>query len=199
MFQGGHEHIERLFLDLDRQTVFAQLSQPDGRLVRAFAKPDQVLGQHRRYALILTNAIRGAPGEPAEASPEFVACIARPDGYCGEHGRVVDSLRTQFEPNRIVAASLFTTLSATAWLEKARDLLAFTSPGFQPVHPKAVFNLSEITSITYQIQTKTSPAQFTATPLNLTYMQGAGRIALGSCRSPPSCPTDRRRPTVIRL
>lgn len=157
------------------------LYDPSGR---AFAKPEQVLGQHRRYALIVTNAIRDAFGEPAEASPEFAACIARPDGYCGQLGRVVESLRSQFEPNQIVAASLFTTLSATAWMEKARDLLTFTSPCFQPVCPKSVFKFSEITSITSQQQSKSAPSQFTAIPLNLTYMQGVGRMAFGSFRSP---------------
>ena len=96
----------------------------------------------------------------------------------------MESLRSQFEPNQIVAASLFTTLSATAWLEKARDLLASTSPASSLSAPKSVFKFSEITSITSQQQSKSAPSQFTAIPLNLAYMQGVGRIAFGSFRSP---------------
>ena len=40
-----------------------------------YAKPDEVLDQHRKYALLVTNAVRDVAGAAAEADPEFLACI----------------------------------------------------------------------------------------------------------------------------
>ena len=49
----------------------------------AYAKPDASLDQHRRFVLIVTDAIRDPSGNPVIADPAFTACIqsSAPDNY----------------------------------------------------------------------------------------------------------------------
>ena len=120
-----------------------------------YAKPDEVLDQHRKYALLVTNFVKDVAGAVVEADPEFLACINSPaDDYCGEAAAIIRPINETFRrfggTRRIVAASVFTTLSATAWLEKARDLL----PGFPsvaaPAASKSVFSVSELQSVLFR-------------------------------------------------
>src|SRR5437588_463377 len=48
----------------------------------AFAEPDEILSQHRRYALVVTNAVRDANNDPVEPDPDFTACIWQRGEYC---------------------------------------------------------------------------------------------------------------------
>jgi dienelactone hydrolase len=147
----------------------------------AYAKPDEILSQHRRYALVVTDAVRDRAAAPVSADAAFRACVSQQDGYCGQLGQVVAQVGPLFAPRNIVAASFFTTLSATAWLEKARNQLENTSPGFQL---KAGFKLSELAAITHQQQTKPNPPQFQPSNVPLYLLKGVGQVAFGSYRSP---------------
>ena len=74
--------------------------------------------QHRRYLLVVTQGVRDEQGNAVERDPAFDACITQPDGdYCDRLAATVLALD---DPSLVVAASLFTTLSATAWIEGAR-------------------------------------------------------------------------------
>jgi hypothetical protein len=75
-------------------------------------------------------------------------------------------------------------MSATAWLENARDQLDNTPAGVFLPSTKNVFELSHLASVTYQRQTNYSPAAFAPSGLNLYFLQGVGRIGFGSFRSP---------------
>jgi len=95
----------------------------------AYFKPNEIFDQHRRYLLVVTDEVRDAAGDPVEADPAFVACVTQPGGeYCT---RLAAALGTIPDAARVIAASEFTTLSATAWLESARRRLAETPPNFR--------------------------------------------------------------------
>ena len=44
----------------------------------AYAKPDEFFDQHRRYALVVTDAVKDVAGAPVKADPAFQACLASP-------------------------------------------------------------------------------------------------------------------------
>src|SRR6478736_3589523 len=82
----------------------------------AYAKPDDFFDQHRRYALVVTDAVKDAIGDPVEPDPAFLACAQQPDtDYCTALQGALDDLTARVAPGSIVAASIFTTMSATSW------------------------------------------------------------------------------------
>ena len=49
----------------------------------ATARSNDVLDQHRHYAILVTDAVQDAAGNPVTADPNFTACIQAPaDDYC---------------------------------------------------------------------------------------------------------------------
>jgi hypothetical protein len=86
-----------------------------------FAKPDRLLDQQRRYALVVTDAVRDPAGAAVEPEPGVPVCGQETLPDCGRLAEAVT-------PRRVVGASLFTTLSATAWLERARTALGGVEP-----------------------------------------------------------------------
>src|SRR5204863_8111961 len=100
---------------------------------------DQLLDQHTRYALIVTRGVRDADGEPIQAGEAFERF--RHDLNFGQtHDPALKEYRTDLlgalEAARqagvagadVVTASVFTTQSATAILEKIRDQLHAATP-----------------------------------------------------------------------
>lgn len=155
----------------------------------AFAKPDEFLDQHRRYALVVTNAIRDTSGARIGTDPAFRACISARDGYCGQLREAIGGVASLFGTGNfltesgIVAASVFTTMSATSWLEKARDQLQNSSINFSRP-PKSVFQVSDLASMIWHAQTGVEPAAFTDTSLQLRFISNVGRLAFASYDSP---------------
>jgi len=152
----------------------------------AFAKPDVVLEQSRRYLLVVTDGVRDAAGDAVEPDPGFQACAARQIGgsYCE---RVADALALAaplFESQRIVGASLFTSLSATAWLEQARAAVVgaphqFTAGPTSPIPVQSVRSLT--------VRTQTGAGQFSDLTIPVAQFVapfGVGRVVFGSIRSP---------------
>lgn len=95
----------------------------------------------------------------------------------------------------IVSAGVFTTQSTTAVLEKIRDQIKATTPAppdfnLSPEGGQTVFNLDDVTGITWNQQTHHDPDQFKPMPLStelaaLHLIPGAvGRIAYGKYASP---------------
>ena len=68
----------------------------------AFAEPDEILSQHRRYALVVTNAVRDARGDPVEPDPAFLACIGRQGAYCERVAGALGRIAIQLIPPRQV-------------------------------------------------------------------------------------------------
>jgi dienelactone hydrolase/cytoskeletal protein CcmA (bactofilin family) len=151
----------------------------------AFAKPNQVLNQKSEYLLVVTSLVRDAGEQPVAADPGFATCLASTTGYCSALSSAVKtSLRATASYN-VVAASLFTTMSATSWLEQARRYVDANPPG--PATILATAALSNLTNITWV------PQGTTAGPENvpLAALANVGSIAIGAFNSPDFLsPTD---------
>ncbi|MCP5112862.1 MAG: hypothetical protein GY953_18710, partial [bacterium] len=120
----------------------------------AYAKPDELLHQHSRYVLVVTSAIRDVEGDPVVVDPAYPTYLGQPATQSWELGRTVRTVAHLFQPHEIVAASRFTTVSATRWLEQARNALENTVASVQMTGQRSVFDLSEVASITCQFETK---------------------------------------------
>ena len=148
----------------------------------AHFKPNEVFDQHRRYLLVVTQDVRDEQGDAVERDPAFDACITQPDGdYCGRLSAAVLALD---DPSLVVAASLFTTLSATAWIEGARDQVGDMEPNFRPVGEPNVYQFRNLLAIT--IRTETGPGLFDdlTVPQPSLVLPNIDRIAFGVYESP---------------
>jgi hypothetical protein len=156
---------------------------------------DELLAQHTRYALIVTNGVHDAEGQPVEASDAFRRF--RHDVHGEYKHELLDAIhaarRLGVRESDIVTASVFTTESATAVLEKIRDQLHAATP--EPADfllgekgERAVFDLDEVTGIRWQQQTGDNPPAFTTTPVDLAPLRvipgAVGQLAFGKYLSP---------------
>jgi len=92
-----------------------------------------------------------------------------------------------------VSASVFTTQSSTAMLEKIRDQIKSATPGPAEFNlasdaTRTLFSLDEVTGITFNQQTRTNPIGFTPVSFNLPLLRilpgVVGKIAFGKYLSP---------------
>lgn len=154
----------------------------------AFAKPDNVLDQHRRYALVVTDAVRDWAGDPVGAAPAFNACASPqpPNEYCAAVSQAVALAAPLMDLRRIVAASVFTTLSATDWMEKARAQLRNAPAAATMAEPRGGFRLADLSGLVWRRQTGVNPSRFDefALPIDNPLLAGVGGVAFGSFRSP---------------
>jgi pimeloyl-ACP methyl ester carboxylesterase len=196
------------------QTVF--LISPSGRIVginrivwdpltnTLHAESDELLDQHTRYALIVTNGLRDAQGNPIEPSEDFQRF--RHDLNLGQTGdrdikayrkALLDAIEaartTGTQEADIVAASVFTTQSSTATLEKIRDQIKSSTPAAADFNlafngSRTVFALDSVTSITFNQQVSVAPATASPTPLNVSLLRikpgAVGQVAFGKYLSP---------------
>lgn len=157
---------------------------------------DALLDQHTRYALIVTRGVRDQDGNPVDASEEFRQFRQRVrEGY--KHAlleAIHAARRVGFQELDIATASVFTTQSATAIMEKIRDQIKAATPAqadfnLGPGGTRTVFPLEAVTSVTWLRQTRDNPPGF-ALPLQLDLqllrmIPGAVRqIAFGKYVSP---------------
>ena len=155
----------------------------------AYAKPDTFLDQARQYAIVVTDAVLDAAGDPVEPADGFVACLDRRIGgaYCAQLSAVVARYGSLFTPRRVVNASLFTTLSGTSFLEKARSAIQTSPVSFQRTLPASV-PLETLRAMSVRAQVRTGDNAFEEFPLpvppSLLAQAGMGRIGLGSFRAP---------------
>jgi Bacterial virulence factor lipase N-terminal len=163
---------------------------------------DEFLAQHTRYALLVTNGLRDLGGDPVEASEAFVGF--RKNLNYGQtedpalkvyRKALLDGLAAAatvgVPPDDVVLASVFTTQSATAVLEKIRDQLIASSPEpadflLGPGGTRTVFARSDVTSILFNQQVGANPSVFS--PANvflgaLPVSGPVGTLAFGKYRS----------------
>jgi hypothetical protein len=166
-------------------------------------QPDALLQQHSRYLLVVTNGVRDAKGHRIED--------ARDDHRRGHHEYdrdLRDSMRWGWHRNRVVAASLFTTQSITADLQKISRQIKHSTPS--PVDfvignggtARAVFAPSEILGIQFQRQVGTAPtfdASFLPTPALNVVPNSVGQIAYGRFTSPDYQAAGKYIPTTDTL
>ncbi|MFN7937323.1 MAG: Ig-like domain-containing protein [Bryobacteraceae bacterium] len=128
----------------------------DAKNFTAYGKPDQAMDQHRRYLLVVTDAVKDEAGDAVEADDAYRGCAG--DGAADDYCKALNGAVKTVEGARIVGASVFTTMSATAWLETARNALENTSPTVSRPPGKNYFRVNSVVRATWQMQTRTSGA-----------------------------------------
>lgn len=168
------------------------------------AESDELLDQHTRYALVVTNGLRDAQGRPVEATDAFRRF--RHDLNFGQTGdrdlkdyrkELLDALEAARAvgvlESDIVSASVFTTQSSTAMLEKIRDQIKSATPASADFNlgsggTRTVFSLDGVTAITFNQQTRVTPVGFTPLTLDVSLLRiipgAVGQIAFGKYASP---------------
>lgn len=165
---------------------------------------DDLLDQHTRYVLVVTKHLRNENDKAIKPAREFLrfadddVAESTGDPDRDAYRAVLRSALTELDTHgivpkgQVVAASVFTTQSATSILEKIRDQIHAATPdpadfllGASGV--RTVFFLDEMTSVRWNQQTGTAPA-FTLRTLDLsaihTFPGAVGRVAFGKYRSP---------------
>jgi hypothetical protein len=156
---------------------------------------DQLLDQHTRYALIVTDGVQDQGSDRVEATEEFRHFRQTVQGtYKHELVEAIHAAHHLGVRERdIVTASVFTTESATAILEKIRDQVHAGTPGPADFNlglggERTVFNRADVTSIHWEQQTGDNPPAFTGTNLDLSLLDiipgSVGQIAFGKYLSP---------------
>lgn len=160
-----------------------------------FAKPNQVLNQQSQYLLVATDSVHDSTGKKVKEDDAFANCLKSSDTYCEALEKALQNVPQQpASANKIVTASLFTTMSATTWLENARAYVDATEPpAVLPagVSPTGVvdaglptcFNLSDVTSITWTPQESGNDLGNSET-ITPSMLSGVGKIAFGFFMSP---------------
>jgi hypothetical protein len=173
---------------------------------------DELLDQHTSYALIVTRGIRdtlGHPVEPAKAFAKFIYGLNLGQTREGREYRrallrgLVTAALFGVLPHEVAVASVFTTQSVTAVLEKIRDqvklgTLAPADFALGPGGTRAVYPLSALTDIVSLRQTTTAPT-FISVPtpflaLSLSAPGAVGTVAFGKYLSPNYLRVDRSIP-----
>jgi hypothetical protein len=151
----------------------------------ARARANDLLDQHRHYAILVTDAVKDTSGTPVTADPNFTACIQAPaNDYCNLLAQIVGTYGSAAGSQNIVAASVFTTLSATTWLEQARDLLPQMPVGFHAVG--SAVKAANVTVATLKAQVGVNPDKFQSFPQTIPsgVFDGVDRLVFGTYQSP---------------
>jgi hypothetical protein len=156
---------------------------------------DESLEQHTRYALIVTRGVRGLSGEPVRASNAFrhFRHVVRGPYKRALLAAILAARRLGVRESDIVSASVFTTQSVTAILEKVRNQIKSAEPQaadflLGPAGARAVFQLDEVTGMTFHPHTRVNAPGLDTVPLDLGLLRifpGAiERMAFGRYSSP---------------
>ena len=160
---------------------------------------DQLLQEHSRYMLVISDGVRDASGKKIKSGGwgEDIGVAQGRDSEGVEYRRELrDAMQSQRGgPDKIVAASVFSTQSASADLAKINAQIKQTVPtsvdfmiaqaGGQAV--RAVFPAASVQAVQFKRQVTTAPGFSTSVlPLGaLGIVPGAlGQIAYGRYRSP---------------
>lgn len=161
----------------------------DAKNFTAYGKPDQAMDQHRRYLLAVTDAVKDVAGDPVEADEAYAACSGDTpaDDYCKGLGEAVKTV----QGSRLIGASLFTTMSATAWLEAARDALATTAPTVSRPAGTSYIRVNNVRTAVWQVQNRVN-GTLEDLPQPVEFLQGSVLgIGFGTYSSPNYLRADR--------
>ncbi len=160
-------------------------------------EPDELLNQHTRYVLIVTDGVRDTNGKKIKSDGFGEEFGVGHDRATSEYRRELrDAMRTRHSSrHQIAAASLFTTQSITADLYKIAQQIKQATPapasfmvgktGGATV--RAVFPVSGVTGIQFNRQVGTAPtfaSSFLPTPALHVVPGAVGQIAYGKFTSP---------------
>jgi hypothetical protein len=172
----------------------------------AYAKPNEVLDQQTQYLLMVTSDVTDANGKKLKASQDYRDCVDEVRSvYCAALSKALSAVKSNHDNTSagenatqiankssngdgvgdVIAASLFTTLSATSWLERAHaQINSGAIPGAGQLYgPLSTFDLTAIKSITWMPQTGVPGLSLDQT-LPLDVLTGVERIAFGLVLSP---------------
>jgi len=173
----------------------------DGIANCALAKPDNVLDQTTEYLLFVSNRVRDTAGNPVVADEAYKSCANGVGStYCARLARALTKGPIEARQVPVVGASLFTTMSATDWLQKARNFLyAGPKPRRLDVGPKSVFNVSDVQSFVWLPQTNIFQPPSTPISIPVAVLDGVDRIAFGMYLSPNFLQTSGFAPGTIAV
>jgi Bacterial virulence factor lipase N-terminal len=156
---------------------------------------NELLAQHTRYAIIVTDGLRDTAGRPIEASEAFRRFRQTVRGkYKQALLEAIHAARhLGVRERNIVTASVYTTQSITSVMERIRDEIKNATPPpasflLGPNGERAAFNLADVTSIVWSQHTRVSPPGFTTVPIDLAILRyipnAVGAVAYGAYLSP---------------
>jgi hypothetical protein len=179
---------------------------------------DELLEEHSRYLLVITDGVHDASGHPIELGDFGRFChdlnfSQSRDRESGDYRKgLIDGANAAHAPHeRVAALSLFTTRTNTGALEKIRKQIKASHPA--PANfmignngtVRTVFPLATTSEILFNRQVSTAPT-FSATPLLavfrpvLNIVPGSiSAVAFGSYRSPDYETPDKYIPAVPTL
>jgi hypothetical protein len=158
------------------------------------AESDELLDQHTSYLLVVTTGVRDAEGDRVEsrAFEEFLESGRhhghrrhKNDDLADYRRELWNALERARVHGRIAAASVFTTQSVTAVLEKIRREIKSWEP--LPAKMRGTFPLAGLTAIQWSRQTGTAPnftVSFLPLPALAVFPGAVTAIAFGSFASP---------------
>ena len=158
-------------------------------------KSGEFLDQHTRYALIVTRGIRDEDGRDVEPSETFrrFRQIVRGDYQHALVAAMQAARRVGVRERDIVTASVFTTQSTTAILERIRDQVKAATPApadflLGPNDTRAVFSLDTLEGpITWTQQIGDDPPRFIDSAVDVSVLRivpgAVGTIAFGKYHS----------------
>jgi hypothetical protein len=152
------------------------------------AETAALLKQHEPYLLVATAGLRSAAGEALDRT-SFLHDLnfgqTKDEHTKRYRAELRDALQATGTFTRAVAASVFTTQSVTADLEKIRRQIGASTPA--PAEVTASFARADITSITWNRQTSTSgsltPSVMPLAALDV-FPGSVGRLVFGTFESP---------------
>jgi hypothetical protein len=161
-----------------------------------YVESEELLEQTARYALIATRGIHDAAGREVQASEAFRQFRQTIHGeYRRALLRALHAAHQIGVPERdVVTASVFSTQSATAVMERIRDQIYAALPpapadfGLGPGDARTVFPFDQVTGITWSAQTGEDPPRFTQSQVNVDLARiipgAVAEIAFGKYTSP---------------
>jgi hypothetical protein len=192
-----HEHL-RQRNGFGRSTGINQIGwDPATRVL--VAKADRLLDEHTRYALVVTNGILDASGNPVGPDDAFRGYrdrLSAPDEFWYRKALLAAEWAGRRSGKRrdVIAVSSFTTQSVTYLQEKITDQLLTAPPPAAPdfnIGPdgtRAVFAFDQIRSIAHNQQVSPRGPPLPGEPYSLTgarwIPRAVGRIAYGKFTAP---------------
>ncbi|MGC4055953.1 MAG: hypothetical protein QM757_44665 [Paludibaculum sp.] len=176
-----------LWLDGSRHVTSVNRVSWDPATNTMLAKPDEPLRQGLRYAILVTDAVKDPDGAAVLRDEGFQACIDRLIGgdYCTDISQSV-ALAAEVLPGvTVTGGSVFTTMTGTALLEAARQLIDLSAPAIERV---ATIQTRDIRSLTIRAQVRADGEKFQDVPFPappaILAVLGVDRIAFGTLQSP---------------
>ena len=147
----------------------------------AYAKPDRVLMQDTRYLLLVSGPLNDAEGHKVKPDPAFSDCVKNKTGssYCAALSSLIGQ---QAHNDGLLSAALFTTMSATDWMEKARRMVDAGPAAVLPAGPVTTFDLASVVGMTYVPQDNTG--NNTTFDIPKSALSGVEKVAFGLYLSP---------------